>query len=167
MLELAQTWEELQHCGAAATKRFCHTDLQICTRIESVQRYLQQLMEEYGEVSKKLQYAHLSDSERKLLMKKRTKLLPLANVFHKSEQALKDLQEVSSGLDGSSGATEEDAHLTELLKEEEAQISHKILTLRRDLIKALVPTDPLDSSNIVLEVVSGRTTGGKCYIPFF
>lgn len=28
------------------------------------------------------------------------------------------------------------------------------------LIKALVPSDPLDSSNILLEVVTGRTTGG-------
>ena len=28
------------------------------------------------------------------------------------------------------------------------------------LIKALVPSDPLDSSNILLEVVAGRTTGG-------
>lgn len=32
--------------------------------------------------------------------------------------------------------------------------------LSLQLIKALVPTDPLDSSNILLEVVSGRTTGG-------
>lgn len=29
------------------------------------------------------------------------------------------------------------------------------------LVKSLVPSDPLDSSNILLEVVSGRTTGGK------
>lgn len=33
--------------------------------------------------------------------------------------------------------------------------------LSLQLIKALVPSDPLDSSNILLEVVSGRTTGGK------
>lgn len=32
--------------------------------------------------------------------------------------------------------------------------------LSLQLVKALVPTDPLDSSNILLEVVSGRTTGG-------
>lgn len=28
------------------------------------------------------------------------------------------------------------------------------------MVKAIVPTDPLDSSNVFLEVVSGRTTGG-------
>ncbi|XP_056157338.1 peptide chain release factor 1, mitochondrial isoform X2 [Lampris incognitus] len=50
--------------------------------------------------------------------------------------------------------------MTQLLKEEEAGISHSILTLRKDLIKSLVPSDPHDPSNIILEVVSGRTTGG-------
>lgn len=36
------------------------------------------------------------------------------------------------------------------------------------LIKALVPSDPLDSSNILLEVVTGRTTGGtKGSAPLF
>lgn len=89
---------------------------------------------------------------------------------------------------GLAGTKDEDEDLTQLLKEEEAQISSKILALRRDvrtqktqlinaevcdgllflhevfslpqLIKALIPTDPLDSSNVLLEVVSGRTTGG-------
>lgn len=32
--------------------------------------------------------------------------------------------------------------------------------LSLQLVKALVPADPLDSCNILLEVVSGRTTGG-------
>lgn len=92
------------------------------------------------------------------------------------------------------------------LKEEEEQISQKLLSLRKDvsahseggrtlkimfwsfndvclhyqLVKALVPADPLDSSNILLEVVTGRTTGGtgclfynflleytECFLVFF
>lgn len=97
------------------------------------------------------------------------------------------ISSVSSPSAGSAGTKDED--LTQLLKEEESQISDKILLLRKDvrrtqnrvqicpkisitfstnswiplclqLIKALVPTDPLDSSDILLEVVSGRTTGG-------
>lgn len=37
--------------------------------------------------------------------------------------------------------------------------------LSLQLVKSLVPTDPLDPSNILLEVVSGRTTGGiSCLI---
>ncbi|XP_054647493.1 peptide chain release factor 1, mitochondrial isoform X2 [Dunckerocampus dactyliophorus] len=48
----------------------------------------------------------------------------------------------------------------QLLKEEEALISHRISDLRKELMNALVPTDPMDSTNVLLEVVSGRTTGG-------
>lgn len=117
-------------------------------------------MEEYRDLSKKLQHAYLSESDRKVLMKKQTELLPLANVFERAEQAMKDLEEVRSLLHSSAGTKDEDEQLTQLLKEEEAQISSEILALRKDLIKALVPADPLDSSNILLEVVSGRTTGG-------
>lgn len=151
---------EVQHWDKVTLKRFCHSDLGDLYKNESVQRYLQQLMEEYRDLSKKLQHAYLSESDRKVLIKKHTELLPLANVFRSIEQALKDLEEVLSVLHSSAGSKDEDKQLTQLLKEEEAQISSRIVALRKDLIKALVPTDPLDSSNVLLEVVSGRTTGG-------
>ncbi|XP_023153628.2 peptide chain release factor 1, mitochondrial isoform X1 [Amphiprion ocellaris] len=152
---------EVQHWSTGASKRFSHSDLGELYKNESVQRYLEQLMEEHRDLSKKLQHVYLSESDRKVLIKKHTELLPLANVFGSIEQALKDLEEVRSLLHSSAGSKDdEDEHLTQLLKEEEAEISSKILALRKEMIKALVPTDPLDSSNILLEVVSGRTTGG-------
>ncbi|KAK5891437.1 hypothetical protein CgunFtcFv8_018689 [Champsocephalus gunnari] len=117
-------------------------------------------MEEYRDSSKKIQHAQLSESERKILIKRQKELLPLANVFENIQQALKDLEEILSLLHSSAGTKDEDEQLTQLLKDEEAQISHNILALRKDLIRALVPVDPLDSSNVVMEVVSGRTTGG-------
>uniref|UniRef100_A0A3Q2X3N6 Mitochondrial translation release factor 1 n=1 Tax=Haplochromis burtoni TaxID=8153 RepID=A0A3Q2X3N6_HAPBU len=177
---------DVPHWGRVMFKRFFHSDLGELYKNESVQVYLEQLMEEHRDLSKKLQHAYLSESDRKGLTKKHTELLPLASVFRSIEQAQKDLEEVSSLLKGLAGTKDED--LTQLLKEEEAQISSKILALRRDvrtqktqlinaevcdgplflhevfflpqLIKALIPTDPLDSSNVLLEVVSGRTTGG-------
>lgn len=149
---------DVPHWGRVMFKRFFHSDLGELYKNESVQVYLEQLMEEHRDLSKKLQHAYLSESDRKGLTKKHTELLPLASVFRSIEQAQKDLEEVSSLLKGLAGTKDEE--LTQLLKEEEAQISSKILSLRRDLIKALIPTDPLDSSNVLLEVVSGRTTGG-------
>ncbi|XP_039892414.1 peptide chain release factor 1, mitochondrial-like isoform X1 [Simochromis diagramma] len=151
---------DVPHWGRVMFKRFFHSDLGELYKNESVQVYLEQLMEEHRDLSKKLQHAYLSESDRKGLTKKHTELLPLASVFRSIEQAQKDLEEVSSLLKGLAGTKDEDEDLTQLLKEEEAQISSKILALRRDLIKALIPTDPLDSSNVLLEVVSGRTTGG-------
>ncbi|KAA8579712.1 peptide chain release factor 1, mitochondrial isoform X2 [Etheostoma spectabile] len=149
---------QAQHWGTVAPRRLYHSDLGDLYKNESVQRYLQQLMEEFRDLSKKLQHAYLSESDRKVLSKKHTELLPLANVFESIEEALKDLEEVLSYLH--TATKDEDDQMIQLLKEEEAQMSCKILALRKDLIKALVPIDPLDSSNILLEVVSGRTTGG-------
>uniref|UniRef100_A0A3B4Y122 Mitochondrial translation release factor 1 n=2 Tax=Seriola lalandi dorsalis TaxID=1841481 RepID=A0A3B4Y122_SERLL len=151
---------EVPYWGTVESKRLSHSDLGDLYQSESLQRYLQQLMGEYRDLSERLQHVYLNESDRKQLIKKHTELLPLANIFGSIEQALKDHEEVFSLLNGSAGTKDEDEQLTQLLKEEEGQISSKILALRKDLIKALVPTDPLDSSNVLLEVVSGRTTGG-------
>ncbi|XP_010788109.1 peptide chain release factor 1, mitochondrial isoform X1 [Notothenia coriiceps] len=159
-LEYANITQVQQHWGTVAPKRLSHSDFGDLYKTESVQRFLQQLMKEYRDSSKKIQHAQLSESERKILIKRQKELLPLANVFESIQQALKDLEEILSLLHSSAGTKDEDEQLTQLLKDEEAQISHKILALRKDLTRALVPVDPLDSSNVVMEVVSGRTTGG-------
>lgn len=78
---------------AVVPTRLCHNDLY---KRESVQRYVQLLMKEYRDLCDKLQHPHLSESDRKVLLKKHTELLPLAEVFGSIEQSLKDLQEVAS-----------------------------------------------------------------------
>ncbi|KAK2917493.1 peptide chain release factor 1, mitochondrial isoform X1 [Channa argus] len=151
---------EVKHWGTVAPKRLYHGDLGDLYENKSVQRHIKQLMEEYSDLSRKLEHAGFSESDRKVFIKKHTELLPVANLFKSIEGALKDLEDVLSLIYGSAGTKDEDKQLTQLLKDEEAQMSQRILNLRKDLIKALVPADPLDSSNILLEVVSGRTTGG-------
>ncbi|XP_019957648.2 peptide chain release factor 1, mitochondrial [Paralichthys olivaceus] len=143
-----------------APARLCHSDVGDVYEQRCVQRYARQLVDEHRQLSDRLQQAYLNESDRKELMKRHTELLPLANIQGRIEQALEDHEEVWSLLQGSVGTKDEDEQLTQLLKEEEARISSQILGLREDLIKALVPTDPLDPSNVLLEVASGRTTGG-------
>lgn len=149
-----------QQWTTTSPKRLCHSHLGDLYKNESVRRYLQQLMEKYTDLSEKLQHACLSDSDRKVMSSKHAELLPLATVYQSIEQALKDLEEVLSLIHSTAGSKDEDKHLNQLLKEEEVEISKSILALRKDLVKVLVPVDPLDSSNIMMEVVSGRTTGG-------
>ncbi|XP_075871409.1 peptide chain release factor 1, mitochondrial isoform X2 [Nelusetta ayraudi] len=127
---------------------------------ESVRRHLRQLVEEHGDAGERLLLAFLSEADRKLLARRYAELQPVADVFGRMEGAQRDLEEVLSLLHGSAGAKDEDRQLVQLLKEEEVLISGKIVALREEVIKALVPSDPLDSSDILLEVVSGRTTGG-------
>ncbi|XP_047433019.1 peptide chain release factor 1, mitochondrial [Mugil cephalus] len=151
---------QVRHWGGGVPVRLCHSGLGELYANESVQKYLQRLMEEHRELSGRLQRPYLSESDRKALAKRHAELLPLANVFGSIEKATQDLEEVLSLLHSTAGTKDEDEQLSQLLKEEEDKISSKIAALRKDLIRALVPTDPLDSSNILLEVVSGRTTGG-------
>lgn len=87
---------ELQHRGTGASKRLCHNDLGDLYKKESVQRYLQIVMQDYRELCKKLQLPHLSDSDRKLFVMKHAELLPLAEVFQSIEQALAEMEEVLS-----------------------------------------------------------------------
>ncbi|KAL6115232.1 mtrf1 [Pungitius sinensis] len=151
---------QVQRWGTVAPKRPYHSDLGDLYGTECVQRHVRQLVEEFRDVSKMLQLSHLSESDRKALLNKHAELLPVAHVFESTERALKDLEEVTSLLHGSAATKDEDEQLTQLLKEEEEQISCRVKALRKDLVKALMPIDPLDTSNILLEVVSGRTTGG-------
>lgn len=87
---------ELHHRVTVASKRLCHSDLGDLYRNESVQRYLQQLMEEHRDLSRKLERVFLSESDRKVLLRRHAELQPLANVYASVEQALKDLEEVLS-----------------------------------------------------------------------
>lgn len=87
---------ELQHRVTGASNRLCHSDLGDLYRNESVQRYLQQLVEEHRDLSRKLERVFLSESDRKVLLRRQAELQPLANVYASVEQALKDLEEVLS-----------------------------------------------------------------------
>lgn len=95
----------LQLCASIEPRRHFHGDLGDLHSDESVQKYLQQLMEEYRKLSKKLQHAHLSESESKALLKRHTELLPVASVFESVQQALKDQEEVISLLQSKSNLT--------------------------------------------------------------
>lgn len=90
--------------GKQPRRRF-HGDLGDLHSNESVQKYLQQLMGEYTKLSKKLQQAHLGESERKALLKRQMELLPAASVFESVQQALKDQEEVMSLLQSKSNLT--------------------------------------------------------------
>lgn len=88
--------KDATHWGEILPKRLSHADLADLYKNETVQKYLQQLVEEHRDTSMKLQHVYLSESDRKILMKKHAELRHVANVFERSEQAKKDLEEVLS-----------------------------------------------------------------------
>lgn len=100
----------LRLCASVVPRRHFHGDLGDLHSNESVQKYLQQLMEEYRNLSEKLQHAHLSESDRKVQLKRQTELLPAAAVFECVQQALKDQQEVISLLRSKSDLRKYEIH---------------------------------------------------------
>ncbi|XP_061687229.1 peptide chain release factor 1, mitochondrial [Syngnathoides biaculeatus] len=142
------------------TRRLSHKEIGELYENHSVQMYLRHLMENHQALGQMLHRANLSEADRKVMVMKHAEVQPLANVFHNVEQALKELDEVQSILISPNGSKDEAEQFAQLLKEEEALISDRVSALKKELIKALMPTDPLDSSNVLLEVVAGRTTGG-------
>lgn len=87
---------EVRHWGGLVPVRLFHGDLGDLYANESVQKYLQQLVEEHRDISRRLQHECLSESDRRGLAKKHSELLPLANVFGSIEKATEDLEEVLS-----------------------------------------------------------------------
>ncbi|XP_023997954.1 peptide chain release factor 1, mitochondrial [Salvelinus sp. IW2-2015] len=160
LLMRKRIWKELANRSLVSSRRCCNNHLGDLYRNESVQRYLRQLVEEYRDVTKTLQHGFLNDPARKELNKRQVGLSPVATAFQSAEHAVKDLEEVETLLQRTVGSKEEDRQMVQLLKEEQAQITQRIESLRKDLIQTLVPSDPHDTSNVLLEVVTGRTTGG-------
>ncbi|XP_053722180.1 peptide chain release factor 1, mitochondrial isoform X2 [Synchiropus splendidus] len=146
------------HDWTTTSRRWCHGILLDLYRDESVQKYVGQLVEEHRYLNNKLQRAHLSNSDRKAMVRRHSELQPLAKIWTSIEQSVKELEEVRSLRPSSS--TSEDKQFADLLEQEEENILKKMMASRQDLMRALVPVDPWDSSDVVLEVVSGRTTGG-------
>ncbi|KPP61360.1 hypothetical protein Z043_120551, partial [Scleropages formosus] len=143
--------------GFSPCRRFCHNDPGDLLRHESVQKYLHGLVDEYRDISQKLQNQNesASESERRAMNKRHIDLMPLGTAFENIENAVKDLKELEALLQSSS--VEEDPRMMDLLKEEHADISKRLQKLQEE---TLTPCDRHDTDDVILEVVSGRTTGG-------
>uniref|UniRef100_A0A8C6U7F1 Uncharacterized protein n=1 Tax=Neogobius melanostomus TaxID=47308 RepID=A0A8C6U7F1_9GOBI len=81
-------------------RRSCHRAVGDLHSDASVQRYVQQLMEDFTKLDQRLQRASLSEADRRAILKKHTELLPLVKVCQTIEQAVEDHQEVLSLLQG-------------------------------------------------------------------
>ncbi|KAK7893365.1 hypothetical protein WMY93_022517 [Mugilogobius chulae] len=131
-------------------------------------RYIRQRMEDFTDLDEKLQRAFLSESDRKTFVQN----IPSSCLWRRRGKVLNKRRKSTTKCCSparwfvfasdlfKSYTKDEDVQMMELLKEEEALLSQRITDLRKIMVKTLVPSDPLDCSDVILEVVSGRTTGG-------
>ena len=86
-------------------------------------------------------------------VREHSELSKVVTVFRTYNQVLEDLDESSELLaDG-------DSDIKDLAKEEIASLTHKKESLEEDLKKLLIPRDPNDERNVIIEIRAG--TGGE------
>ncbi|XP_063068187.1 peptide chain release factor 1, mitochondrial [Engraulis encrasicolus] len=145
------------------TLQLCRTSQQTTLDLlknDAVQKYIQGLKDEYKVVTCTLENLNLSDSERRNFHQRRVELLPVVKAFTRTEDAAKDLQEVETLLKSTIEGPIQDEQMVELLIEEQAELTRRAEDLNKELIQTLVPVDENDDADVIIEVASGRTTGG-------
>ncbi len=113
---------------------------------------LDDLVEKLNEILKELESPEVvNDQERfKKLMKEQSDIAPVVEKYNEYKQAKQDVQDSLEILD-----EESDEEMKELAKEELADAKKRIETCEQELKILLLPKDPNDDKNVVVEIRAG------------
>ena len=118
-------------------------------RLEDLLRHYEELMQEMNDPSL------ASDQTRyKRIMKEQADLQPIVEAYKKYKELQKTIEDASDLLDG-----EKDEEMREMLKDEIWQARNDLPAVEERLKILLLPKDPNDEKNVVLEIRSGA--GGE------
>lgn len=116
------------------------------------------LNDEYQSLDQCLQDISEDEGDRRASHRRHAELAPLVAVYQEiqeAEQAIEELESMCKSLN-----KQDEKQLQELVSEERQIIDQKIHRLYSELLEHLVPKEKCDRSDVILEVTSGRTTGG-------
>lgn len=125
---------------------------------DSLQRYLQSFSQEYQRIGQLLKDCSVNEHTRMVLSRRHAELSPLAVAVKEIQETNIEIQELET-LCAKLNSPEEKP-LLELALEEKEAIDQKMNILCRKLFQILLPKEKYDESDVILEVTSGRTTGG-------
>ncbi|XP_006884679.1 PREDICTED: peptide chain release factor 1, mitochondrial [Elephantulus edwardii] len=137
-------------------KRYCHT--RMLWKRKAVQKYMEDLITEYQKLDQCWQHISVNTGKQRALNQRHTELAPLAAIYEEIQEAEKAMEELESMY--KSLNKQDEKPLQELALEEKQTIDEKISMLYDELFQRLVPKEKYDKNDVVLEVTSGRTTGG-------
>uniref|UniRef100_F6UC72 Mitochondrial translation release factor 1 n=1 Tax=Ornithorhynchus anatinus TaxID=9258 RepID=F6UC72_ORNAN len=144
--------------SAARPRRCYHRDTRVLWKHKALQKYMEDLCEEHQRLGQLLERVSVSEGDRKTLSKRQAQLSPLATIYQEireAERAAEELESMCQSLDG-----KDEKQLLELAVEEKQATEQKINLLCGELFQGLVPKEKDDKNDVILEVISGRTTGG-------
>lgn len=116
------------------------------------------LNNEYQALDQCLQNISENEGDRRAVHRRHAELAPLVTVYQEiqeAEEAIEELESMRKSLN-----KQDEKQLQELVSEERQIIDQKIHRLYSELLEHLVPKEKCDRSDVILEVTSGRTTGG-------
>ncbi|KAF7485878.1 Hypothetical predicted protein [Marmota monax] len=140
------------------SRRYCHQDTRMLWKHKALQKYVEDLNKEYQALGQCLQDISLNERDQKSLNQRHAELAPLAAIcqeIQEAEQTIKELESMCESLN-----KQDEKQLQELALEERQIIDQKINMLYSELFQSLVPKEKYDQNDVILEVTSGRTTGG-------
>lgn len=113
---------------------------------------IESIKKEYAEISKQLSSSEISSDPKKManLGKKQAELsgtITLIEKFEKTEKEMKENAEIMNG--------EIDDEMKQMAMEENIRLAEKKKDLEEELKKALIPKDPNDSKNVIVEIRAG------------
>ena len=117
---------------------------------------LEDLLRRYDEIMNELAEPGVTDNQNRFrsLMKEQSDLTPIVEAYKKYKKAKQDIEDSLAMLD-----EETDNDMKEMLKEELATAKDSVEKLEQELKVLLLPKDPNDDKNVILEVRAG--TGGE------
>ena len=113
---------------------------------------LDDMLRHYEELMLKLNTPSVAEDQRKFrkLMKEQADLAPIVDAYKQYKQAKQDVEDSLALLD-----EESDEEMKELAKEELADAKKRIEELEQELKILLLPKDPNDEKNVIVEIRAG------------
>ena len=117
---------------------------------------LDDMLRHYEELMLELNNPSVAEDQRKFrkLMKEQADLAPIVDAYKQYKQAKQDVEDSLALLD-----EESDEEMKELAKEELADAKKRIEELEQELKILLLPKDPNDEKNVIVEIRAGA--GGE------
>ena len=113
---------------------------------------LDDMLRHYEELMLELNNPSVAEDQRKFrkLMKEQADLAPIVDAYKQYKQAKQDVEDSLALLD-----EESDEEMKELAKEELADAKKRIEELEQELKILLLPKDPNDDKNVIVEIRAG------------
>ena len=113
---------------------------------------LDDILIRYEEIMEELNSPYVVEDQNRFrkLMKEQNELTPLVETYKEYKGAKQDVEDSLAMLDG-----ENDEEMREMLKEELSGAREKITELEQKLKVLLLPKDPNDDKNVIVEIRAG------------